>query len=198
MRVDLPLYLALLSGVLPDFDIYFEPLVKHHTITHSLLFLGPIVVILTFHYRRLGAAFSLGLLSHLLTDSLVGTIPVFYPISSLVIGLKLGLPGPADTLLETGALAISFLYALQNADYKQFLHREKESLPIIIPLASIVTLSLLYAGDTGKLLTTLAFARKALTFITIGHGILLTFLAIGTAQGVRAYMAPQKPPLAQA
>ncbi len=184
--------------MLPDFDIYFQPLVQHHTITHSLLFLGPIVVILIFHYRRLGAAFSLGLLSHLLTDSLVGTIPVLYPLSSLVIGLNLGLPGPADTILETGALAVGFLYAMQNGDYKRFLQGEKESLPIIIPLTSVVTLSLLYAGDNGIPLTTLAFARKALTFITIGHGILLTFLTIGTAQGVRAYMAQQKPPLAQA
>src|SRR6266852_4745935 len=60
LRVDLPLYLALLAGVLPDFDIYFHPIIQHHTITHSVLLLGPVTVLLTYRYRRLGAAFSLG------------------------------------------------------------------------------------------------------------------------------------------
>ncbi len=189
LRADLPLYLALLSGVLPDFDIYFQPLVKHHTITHSILFLGPVVVIVTYRYRRLGAAFSLGLLSHLLTDSLVGTIPILYPVSGLVIGLDLGIPGLADTFLETGALVVAFLYALRNEDYKQFLHRQRESLPIIVPLVSIVTLSLLFAGDNNIPLTSLAFSRKALTLITVGHIILLAVLALGVFQGVRAYLA---------
>ncbi len=178
--------------MLPDFDIYFQPLVRHHTITHSILFVGPITVILTYRYRRLGAAFSLGLLSHLLTDSLVGTIPILYPVSGLVIGLDLGLPGPADTLLETGALVLAFLYALQNDDYKQFLRQKSDSLPIIIPLVSIVTLSLLFAGDNNIPLTSLAFSRKALTLITVGHVILLAALALGAFQGVRAYLGERK------
>ncbi len=192
LGVDLPLYLALLSGVLPDFDIYFHPLIQHHTITHSILFLGPITVILMYRYRLLGAAFGVGLLSHLLTDSLVGTIPILYPISGLVIGLDLGIPGPVDTSLEMGALVLAFLYAMRNDDYKQFLHRRKESLPVIIPLVSIVTLSLLFVSDNNISLTTLAFSRKALTLITLGHAILLSTLTVGALQGLRGHMAEWK------
>src|SRR5437870_2555555 len=40
LNVNLPAYLALLSGILPDFDIYFQPYLPHHTYTHSLLFAG--------------------------------------------------------------------------------------------------------------------------------------------------------------
>ena len=187
LKVKLPLYLGLLAGLLPDFDIYFHPLIQHHTISHSLILLGPITGILTYRYKRLGAAFSLGILSHLLTDGLVGTIPIFYPLSNVSIGLGLGIPSPADTLLEVGALAVSIGYAFLNGDYQLFARPGKESLPIAIPLAAIVTLTLLFAGDNRISLTILAFSRKALTAITVGHIVLVAILAIGTLQGILAY-----------
>ena len=31
LKIELPAYLALLSGILPDFDIYFQPYIVHHT-----------------------------------------------------------------------------------------------------------------------------------------------------------------------
>ena len=48
LHVKIPLYLSLLAGLLPDFDIYFHPIIQHHTITHSLLLLGPITALLTY------------------------------------------------------------------------------------------------------------------------------------------------------
>ncbi len=188
LKVKLPLYLALLSGVLPDFDIYFHPFIAHHTITHSLLFLGPICVVLTYRYKRLGAAFSMGILSHLLTDSLVGTIPILLPLSPFLVGLGLGIPSPADTLLEMGALAASIGYVFVNGDYVLFTRRGKDSLRIAIPMAAIVTLTLLFVGDNKISLVVLAFSRKALTAITIGHMVLVAALAVGTLQGIRAYL----------
>ncbi len=188
LKARLPLYLALLSGVLPDFDIYLHPLIEHHTITHSLLFLGPITALLTYRYKRLGATFSVGMLSHLLTDSLVGTIPIFYPVSTLIVGLGLGVPSPADTLLEMGALAASIGYVLVNGDYVLFSRQGKDSVRIAIPMAAIVTLTLLYAGDNQISLTALAFSRKALTAISVGHMMLVAALALGTLQGIRAYL----------
>lgn len=187
MGVDLPLYLALLAGVLPDFDIYFHPFIQHHTITHSVLLLGPVTVLLTYRYRRLGAAFSVGLLSHLLTDGLVGSIPILYPVSTFAVGLNLGIPSQADTLLEMGALAVSIAYVFQNGDYVLFSTSRKDSLLIAIPLASIVTLTLLFAGDNNIPLTELAFSRKALTAITLGHVVFGAALSVGTFQGIRAY-----------
>ncbi len=189
LKVNLPLYLALLSGVLPDFDIYFHPWIQHHTITHSLLFLGPITVLITYRYKKLGAAFSIGILSHLFTDSLVGSIPIVYPLSTFNVGLNLGIPSPSDTLLETGALAVVIAYAFQNGDYMLFTRRSRESLRIAIPLIAIVTLTLLFAGDNNIPLTVLAFSRKALTAITVGHVVLVGALSAGTLQGIRGYFA---------
>jgi len=192
LNVNLPLYLALLSGVLPDFDIYFQPILQHHTYTHSILILGPVSLLLTVLYKRLGAAFSAGLLSHLLTDSLVGDIPLLYPITEATIGLNLGIPGPGDTILETGALLLVVIYALKNGDYRQFTSRNIASLPMAVTVASIVTLTLLYAGDNNISLTTFAFSRRALTLISLGHIFQAVALTLGTAQGLRAYIAREQ------
>jgi len=192
LNVNLPLYLALLSGVLPDFDIYFQPILQHHTYTHSILVLGPASILLTLRYRRVGAAFSAGLLSHLLTDSLVGDIPPLYPITDASIGLNLGIPGPIDTVLETGALLLVAVYALKNGDYRQFTSPDKDSLPMMVTLTSIVTLTLLYAGDNNIPLAAFAFSRRALTLISLGHIFQAGALALGTAQGLRAYLAREQ------
>ncbi len=192
LHVNLPLYLALLSGVVPDFDIYFQPYLQHHTYSHSILVLGPATVLITYRYKRLGAAFSMGLLSHLLTDFLVGQIPIFYPLSTYAVGLgipSLGIPSLGDTLLETGALVLVVAYVLRNGDYRQFTRPGKESLPMAITLASIVTLTLLFAGDNNISLATFAFSRRALTFISLGHMFQAGALALGAVQGLRAYLA---------
>jgi len=91
-------------------------------------------------------------------------------------------------LLETGALAVVIAYAFQNGDYLLFTKRSRESLRIAIPLAAIVTLTLLFAGDNNIPLTVLAFSRKALTAITVGHVVLVGALSAGTLQGIRAYL----------
>ncbi len=192
LGVKLPLYLALLSGILPDFDIYFHPYLVHHAYTHSLLVLGPLVLLLSLRYGRLGIAFSTGILSHLLTDGLVGTIPPLYPIMDQPVGLNLGIPSLADTLLETGALAAVTVYAYMNKDYKQFLKPDRKSLSMLITLVSIISLTLLFAGDNNIVLTTLAFSRRALTLITVGHIFQAGALALGTIQGLRAYLAPER------
>ena len=192
LHVNLPLYLALLSGVAPDFDIYFQPYLQHHTYTHSILILGPVCILLAYKYKRLGAAFSAGLLSHLLTDSLVGNIPPFYPVSDYAVGLNLGVPSPADTILETGALLLVVVYVLKNGDFQQFTRPGKDSLSMAVTLASIVTLTLLFAGDNNISLTAFAFSRRALTLISLGHIFQAAALALGTVQGLRAYLATER------
>ncbi len=189
LNVRLPVCLALLAGVLPDFDIYFKPFIEHHTYTHSILFLAPLSILLTYKFKRLGVAFSLGILSHLLTDSLVGTIPILYPVSTASIGLSLGLPSPADTILEVGALGVAMVYALRNGDYEFFRRPHEESLMMSITLVSIVTLTLLFAGDNNIPLAAFAFSRRALTAITLGHVVLVAILAVGAVQGARDYLS---------
>ena len=74
-----------------------------------------------------------------------------------------------------------------------FTKRSRESLRIAIPLAAIVTLTLLFAGDNNIPLTVLAFSRKALTAITVGHVVLIGALSAGTLQGIRAYLVKNRP-----
>ena len=188
-KVTLPAYLALLAGVLPDFDIYSRGIVQHHTITHSLLVLGPVTLVLSYFYRRLGFAFSIGLLSHLLTDSLVGTIPLFYPVApDFQVGLNLGLPSLADTVLEGGALLLVIFHAYMNGDYKLVTKPNKDSVYLAIPLVSIVTLTLLFAGDNNISLSSFAFSRKALTLISIGHIVFALILATAVLEGLIVFL----------
>jgi LexA-binding, inner membrane-associated putative hydrolase len=188
VNVDLPAYLSLLAGVLPDFDIYFRTLIQHHTYTHSLIILLPICLFLVVRFKGLGLAFSAGILSHLVADSIVGTIPPLYPLSDFKLGMSLGLPSPADTVLEAGALGLVLILAYVNGDHKLVTESRRDSIYLAIPTVSIVTLTLLFAGDNNVPLAAFAFSRKALTLITLGHAVLIGILGIGVLQGLRAIL----------
>ena len=189
VNVNLPAYLALLSGILPDFDIYFQPYLIHHTYTHSLIVIVPVVLVLTYFFGRPGFAFSVGILSHLLGDFIVGTIPLLYPLSpSSDVGLNLGIPSLADTVLEIGAFSLVLVYAYRNGDYKLVLKTSRDSLLLAIPLFALVTLTLLFAGDRSIPLAEFAFSRRAFTVITLGHILLSGILALGVLQGFRWYL----------
>lgn len=186
--------MALLAGVLPDFDIYFKPLIQHHTYTHSLIILLPICAVLIIRFKGLGVAFSAGILSHLVADSIVGTIPPLYPFSNFQFGISLGLPSPADTALEVGSLGLVLVLAYLNGDHKLVTESRRESIYLVIPMVSIVTLTLLFAGDNYVSLATLAFSRKALTLITLGHVVLIGILGLGVFQGIREVVANRRQP----
>jgi LexA-binding, inner membrane-associated putative hydrolase len=194
VNATIPAYMALLGGVLPDFDIYFKPLIQHHTYTHSLIILLPICAVLVMRFKGLGLAFSAGILSHLVADSIVGTIPPLYPLSDFQLGISLGLPSPADTALEIGALGIVLVMAYLNGDYKLVTEPHKETVYLAIPMVSIVTLTLLFAGDNNVPLAGFAFSRKALTLITLGHAVLIGILSLGIVQGVRAVITSNRRP----
>jgi LexA-binding, inner membrane-associated putative hydrolase len=193
LKVNMPAYLALLSGILPDFDIYFQPYIVHHTYTHSLIVIIPVVLALSYFFGRLGFAFSIGILSHLLADFLVGSIPLLYPVfPNSDMGLNLGIPSLADTILEIGALALVLVYAYWNGDYKLVLKPSRDSLLLVIPLFALVTLTLLFAGDKSIPLAEFAFSRRALTIITLGHILLSGILALGVLQGFRWYLVNRR------
>ncbi len=181
--------MALLAGILPDFDIYFNPLVLHHTYTHSLVILLPICAVLILRFKGLGFAVSAGILSHLVADAIVGTIPPLYPLSNFQLGLLLGIPSPADTALEIGALGLVLVLSYANGDYKLVTRPNREAVYFAILMVSIVTLTLLFAGDNNVPLAAIAFSRKALTLITVGHAVLIGILGLSVFQGFRATLA---------
>src|SRR5712664_1067400 len=135
-NVNLPAYMALLAGVVPDFDIYFKPLIQHHTYTHSLIILLPICAVLIVRFKGLGLAFSTGILSHLVADSFVGTIPPLYPLSDFQLGISLGLPSPADTALEIGAFGLVLALASLNGFFFFVYGDHRESVYLAIPMVS--------------------------------------------------------------
>ena len=137
-------------------------------------------------------AFSAGILSHLVADSIVGTIPPLYPLSDFQLGISLGLPSPSDTALEVGALGLVLVLAYLNRDYKLVIESDREAVYFAIPLASIVTLTLLFAGDNNVPLAEFAFSRKALTLITLGHAVLIGILGLAVLQGARAVLADSR------
>jgi hypothetical protein len=62
----------------------------------------------------------------------------------------------------------------------------------VIPIISIVTLTLLFAGDNNVPLAEFAFSRKALTLITLGHATLIGVLVLGSFQGARNLIASNR------
>jgi hypothetical protein len=99
-----------------------------------------------------------------------------------------------DTVLEVGALGLVLVMAYLNGDYKLVTESQGESVYLVIPMVSIVTLTLLFAGDNNVSLAAFAFSRKALTLITFGHAVLIGILGLGVVQGVRAVIADRKQP----
>lgn len=168
---DIPLSIALLAGLIPDLDLVFGPVgLVHGTYTHSLLFLVPLAVLITILFRKRGFIVALGILSHLLTDGLVGTIPILFPFSSIEVGL--GLPLGIDAILEVGVLFVVIIYMFENGDAWSILKGNTRNIWLIFPLVIIVSLSLLVIVDYNIYLPAYAFSRKALTFITLGHYLL--------------------------
>jgi hypothetical protein len=110
------------------------------------------------------------------------------------VGISLGLPSPADTILEVGALGLVLLLAYLNGDYKLVTESHREGLYLVIPIISIVTLTLLFAGDNNVPLAEFAFSRKALTLITLGHATLIGILVLGGFQGARNLLAGKRDP----
>jgi hypothetical protein len=96
------------------------------------------------------------------------------------------LPSPADTTLEIGALGLVLILAYFSGDYKLVTRVNRDGIYLAIPMVAIVTLTLLFVGDYAYPLVNLAFSRRALTLITLGHIALVGILALGVLQGVRA------------
>src|SRR5207245_11318748 len=116
---------------------YFNPLIQHTTYIHSLILLLPSCAVLAIRFKGLGLAFSAGILSHLVADAIVGTIPPFYPLSNFQFGISLGLPSPADTVLEVGALGLVLVLAYLNGDYRLVTEPQSEYVYLLIPMVSI-------------------------------------------------------------
>ena len=185
LGVRTPTWIALVAGMVPDADLYFGWAgLQHHTYTHSLLLWLPLLPVVVY-WRKLLPGY-LGILQHfLLGDVLVGSIPIFLPLSTLQIGLNLRSASTADAILEVGGLLVAVVAAYQIGDLRQLLTVDVRSALSVVPLLFMCSLTLIASTERNVELVEFATSRTSLEMIGIGHIILATVLTISTLQGVR-------------
>jgi len=182
-REKLVLWLAFTVGIVPDYDILFRGLgLVHHTYTHSLLLWAPVIIVLVW-WRRETLPYVGAILSHLLIgDFLVSSVPLLLPLSSVSFGLRLGMPSMADALLESSSLFLMLLVMGLSGDLRRALSGERMNSPMVVPLASMASLTWLAAG-TPELggLAAYGFSRLALEAIAIGQILLASLFIVSVA-----------------
>ncbi len=189
MKVKVPTYLALLLGVVPDFDIYFLGIgFPHHVWTHSVVVWAPVFLIAFIALGKRSLLYSAGVAQHfLIADFLVGMVPLLLPFAGAEFGLNLGVQGRNEVFLEVGMLFFAALMAVGNGDFSLAVSVDRRNLLMSIPLAVLVSLTLLFANENKVRLLDYGFASNSLTLISVSHILLACFLTFSTLQGIRGY-----------
>jgi len=178
-------WIALTVGMIPDIDLYFTQYgLAHHTYTHSLILWLPLAPLMMISTPFIPVYF--GIVQHLLDDAIVGTVPLLLPLSTTQIGIKLGVPSAADTLLEGGAVIVVVLVAYYNGDLTKLLSVRPDSFWSIIPLATLSSMTLIASREFKVNITNYAFSSKNLSIISICHMLVAGFLLISCIQGLMA------------
>ena len=147
LKVNISLGLIFTASLAPDLDILLDPLgLVHHTYTHSLLFWFTPLAILLLTKRKNAIPVVVAVLQHLLVgDILTGSIPLFFPLNKLEVGIQLGLPSVSDTVIEVTCLTAMILYMWVNGDLKKLVQGlEKREYMGVALLLSIAILSVAY------------------------------------------------------
>ena len=178
-------WIALTVGMIPDIDLYFTQYgLAHHTYTHSLILWLPLAPLMMISTPFIPVYF--GIVQHLLDDAIVGTVPLLLPLSTTQIGIKLGVPSAADTLLEGGAVIVVVLVAYYNGDLTKLLSVRPDSFWSIIPLATLSSMTLIASREFKVNITNYAFSSKNLSIISICHMLVAGFLLISCILGLMA------------
>ena len=131
-----PTWIALTVGMIPDVDLFFTQFgLRHHTYTHSILLWLPLAPLMIVSTPFIPVYF--GIVQHMLGDTIVGSVPILLPLSTVQIGIHLSVPSTADTVLEAGAFITVTLVAYWNRDMTKLLSVRPESFLSIIPLATL-------------------------------------------------------------
>jgi len=180
---------VLMLAALPDIDLFLSQLgVVHHTFTHSLFFwlviFAPFLVI----YRQKSIPYLAAVVQHFaFGDLLVGKVMILWPFSSSYFGLNFAMASFQDVALETAGLLLAAGIAYYNGDIRRLLSVDPRNIPMLLPFLALLASMLFFAVDWTIIpLIAHIFSRKLLTIIVLDHIILTTFLAISTAQGLRA------------
>jgi hypothetical protein len=180
-------WLALTAGLIPDFDLYLSPLgLQHHTWTHSIIFWLPFIVLVYLEPDLVSVYF--GIIQHFALDDLVGSVPILLPLSSIRVGLRLGVPSIADTILEISGLVLAAIVAYSNGDISRLLSINPQSLLSAIPLLTMSSMTLIASTEFQVNMVRYGFASIKISIISIGHIALGSFLSASTIQGARGIL----------
>jgi len=178
-------WIALTVGMIPDVDLFFTSFgLGHHTYTHSILLWLPLAPLMFVSTPFIPVYF--GIVQHMLDDALVGTVPILLPLSTVQIGIDLGVPSMADTVLEGGAFLAAAFLAYKNGDIAKLISVRPESIWSIIPLATLSSMTMIASREFKVSLISYAFSSKNLSIISFGHILIASFLLLSTVQGVKA------------
>jgi hypothetical protein len=179
----------LILGVLPDIDLFLGSFgVVHHTFTHSLFFWSVIFVPFLLVFRRRSIPYFVAVVQHFaFGDFLVGRVMIFWPFSLSYFGLNIAMPSIPDVGLETAGLLLAAVIIIFNGDLRRLLLVDERNILMLLPLLALLSSMLFFAVDWSLVpLVAYIWSRKLLTALVLGHLILVAFLAVSSAEGLRA------------
>ncbi len=88
-------------------------------------------------------------------------------------------------VLEVGAFVVASLVAYQVHDLREALTINRKNVMMSSPFVALVSLTLLFANETGINLLDYGFASGSISLISISHVVLTLFLALSMVQGAR-------------
>jgi membrane-bound metal-dependent hydrolase YbcI (DUF457 family) len=149
LRVKLNIPILLVLSILPDIDIFYDFLTGsaiHRGPTHSIIIAALAFIPFFVIFRKKAIPYFLALISHpLIGDFLVGgRLQLFWPLSTNQYGLhELGGPyidifSPVNIILELSLFIVATIVLYKTGDWKVFFSRNKTSLILIIPVATVL------------------------------------------------------------
>jgi membrane-bound metal-dependent hydrolase YbcI (DUF457 family) len=149
LRVKLNIPILLVFSILPDIDIISDFLTGsaiHRGPTHSIIVAALAFIPFFVIFRKKAIPYFLALISHpLIGDFLVGgRLQLFWPLSTNQYGLhELGGPyidifSPVNIILELSLFVVATIVLYKTGDWKVFFSRNKTSLILIIPVATVL------------------------------------------------------------
>jgi hypothetical protein len=186
----------LLFGILPDADLFLEPLgAVHRTFTHSLLFWSIVFVPIFIILRLKSIPYFVAIVQHFaFGDLLMGKAMILWPFSSSFIGFNFGMPSLADVALETVGLLIALGLIAYSGDLKRLFTVNKNNILMIFPLLALIISALFLFFYLSSVCSFLSYILRSnlLVALALGHIVLFIFITISAIQGLRALQPKTK------
>lgn len=182
---------VLMLAVLPDIDLFVGGFgVGHHTFTHSLFFWFVMFAPFLAVYRRRFIPYFVAVVQHFaFGDLFVGEVMLFWPFSFSYFGFNNAMMSVFDVALETVGLLLAAGVMYFNGDLKRLLSVDKRNVLMFFPFLALLTSMLFFAVDVPiSPLISHILSSKLFATIVLAHIVLVVFLAVSTAQGLRSLL----------